>query len=552
MKIEQGIPSARIILAGLIATYLAFPWAAEAASSQESNRPGTANQVQLLSTGHQSFARIMEGIRTSEKSVDAMYYLWYPCDVSSRLIIDAMAEKKKANPEFRARILLDAFSTKPIDMSLMTEALRKKGLEIRYFMKDHADRFKPQALANVRNHAKVITFDATSFVSGGRNVADEYFAINPHFNWVDKDVFVRGPEAQVADADFETWWRVSTEHATKPSQQALQKFESECINVRDHDRTVLSAVPERLLELNNRLPVLSCPDVKLVVDPPNGPRVDGTSGIAVVHQILRDITPSTKPSSLMHVKLMEKAQVRVVVENFSYLPKGTMRESFSKSLEKNVPIWLVTNQFSDQLAPAEGLGSLRNAELLTSMRRSRGLEGDSTQNQNPDGTPSASDGSTTRRTFSQKAVEYLTKFESHALSARARVHMSFFERAGSHIFGDHEIRHGLEKWLPFSGNSRWAVHSKALAIDGKSAIVSSFNLDPRSYDINYESAVLVENCPQFSRQLENEILFKVTTEDTAHLNSVLGPPAETPSPTTRDYWRQKGYHFLYWMFEDLL
>src|SRR5690606_26614555 len=53
----------------------------------------------------------------------------------------------------------------------------------------------------------------------------------------------------------------------------------------------------------------------------------------------------------------------------------------------------------------------------------------------------------------------------------------------------------------FFGSSGASLHTKALAVDGRSLFVGSYNLDPRSAWLNCEQGVLVEN-DALAQQLE--------------------------------------------------
>ena len=53
------------------------------------------------------------------------------------------------------------------------------------------------------------------------------------------------------------------------------------------------------------------------------------------------------------------------------------------------------------------------------------------------------------------------------------------------------------RWSPLSGKSRAGLHAKAMVVDRRWVVVGSYNLDPRSADINTELALLVDS-PAFA------------------------------------------------------
>ena len=69
---------------------------------------------------------------------------------------------------------------------------------------------------------------------------------------------------------------------------------------------------------------------------------------------------------------------------------------------------------------------------------------------------------------------------------------------------------------PAAENSRAALHTKSLVIDRKSAFVGSYNLDPRSQEINSEIGLLVHS-PEFARQVAEFLDEGVRPENAYHV-----------------------------------
>jgi putative cardiolipin synthase len=59
---------------------------------------------------------------------------------------------------------------------------------------------------NRRMHNKQMIADNRAAVIGGRNIGDEYFGLNPQFNFHDLDVLGVGPVARQASAVFDRYW----------------------------------------------------------------------------------------------------------------------------------------------------------------------------------------------------------------------------------------------------------------------------------------------------------------------------------------------------------
>jgi putative cardiolipin synthase len=58
-----------------------------------------------------------------------------------------------------------------------------------------------------------------------------------------------------------------------------------------------------------------------------------------------------------------------------------------------------------------------------------------------------------------------------------------------------------EEWSLLSTQSRAGLHAKTMLVDGRRAVIGSYNLDPRSADINTELVLLVESA-DFGKRLE--------------------------------------------------
>jgi len=66
-----------------------------------------------------------------------------------------------------------------------------------------------------------------------------------------------------------------------------------------------------------------------------------------------------------------------------------------------------------------------------------------------------------------------------------------------HIF---RVGHSISGLSPVGGNSG-VLHTKSLTVDGKLALIGSANMDRRSFDLNYENNILLED-----RQLSADLL----------------------------------------------
>jgi phosphatidylserine/phosphatidylglycerophosphate/cardiolipin synthase-like enzyme len=61
----------------------------------------------------------------------------------------------------------------------------------------------------------------------------------------------------------------------------------------------------------------------------------------------------------------------------------------------------------------------------------------------------------------------------------------------------------IDRWKFTPNGARYLYHAKTFVSDSRDAAVTSFNIDPRSQNINGESGVFVYNCPKFATQVRD-------------------------------------------------
>jgi putative cardiolipin synthase len=84
----------------------------------------------------------------------------------------------------------------------------------------------------------------------------------------------------------------------------------------------------------------------------------------------------------------------------------------------------------------------------------------------------------------------------------------------------HELRPDAgqvrKEWSITGGRSIAALHTKALVVDRRSTFVGSFNLDPRSANINTEVGLLVES-PELAQQVASYLDEGVEPDNAYHV-----------------------------------
>ena len=111
----------------------------------------------------------------------------------------------------RTRLLLDSVGSLKTSRTLLHQ-MEGSGVEVRRFMPLLHNPMRGRS--NLRNHRKVAISDGRRLWSGGRNLADEYFAAEGAPGaWIDLSFVVDGDVTAQALAQFEQDWRASSGHS---------------------------------------------------------------------------------------------------------------------------------------------------------------------------------------------------------------------------------------------------------------------------------------------------------------------------------------------------
>jgi putative cardiolipin synthase len=155
----------------------------------------------------------LELIQAAHSSLDLQYYIFHG-DESGKLITEAL--DRAAARGVRVRILIDDVETVRGDEQLYALA-GQKNVEIRIFnpwrYRGHNSLFRgveylfSHRRLDFRMHNKLFIADRAVALVGGRNIGDEYFQVDPEWQFADDDVLAAGPAVQDLAVTFEEFWQ---------------------------------------------------------------------------------------------------------------------------------------------------------------------------------------------------------------------------------------------------------------------------------------------------------------------------------------------------------
>lgn len=161
-----------------------------------------------LPDGREAFAARYLLARAAERSIDVQYYIWH-ADTSGSLLAHALWEA--AERGVRVRMLLDDANTGGLDPLLATLNAHPK-IEVRLFNPfanrswragDYVADFRR---VNRRMHNKSFTVDNQAVVIGGRNIGDEYLGAESAVAFTDLDIIAAGTVVREVSRTFDAYW----------------------------------------------------------------------------------------------------------------------------------------------------------------------------------------------------------------------------------------------------------------------------------------------------------------------------------------------------------
>lgn len=416
-----------------------------------------------LEQGYDALLLRVHLIRAARRSVDLQTFIWKN-DASGRLLLWELLEAARRG--VKVRIIADQLfsETDPATIAFVTTA--HPNLEVRHY-RPAFRRIDPalwrQALAgllafratNQRMHNKVMLVDDAVLLTGGRNVEDAYFDHATYYNYRDRDVLVTGPAVAEAAEIFRHYW--GYRHAV-PSR-ALKDVAAEIVrgDFRRYDRRedwdfgghfddlLREADDAALIRERFVAPLRAVAAVQFISDEPGKAR--------------GWFRRSAPRGTLALRAAVERGESDILVQT-PYLVLSPAARDLVRDLRAARPglrFRISTNSFA----------STDNLLAYSANYRLRNLY-----------------------------IEQLG-LEVHEFKPRPAVLPALFPRHA-------EMDRLAAQTKPGARPPFFSLHAKSLVVDQAVAFVGSYNLDPRSENLNTECGVLIEDA-DFARELRAEI-----------------------------------------------
>ncbi len=424
-------------------------------------------QMAIINTGALSLQKRLEMIEGAKRTIEVEFFI-YNIDEAGRLFTQALV--KKAREGVKVRVLIDyGWPIAKLDTFYAT-LLAENGVQVRYYNPSISfELFKGQ----FRSHRKGLVIDDNEGMTGGRNIADEYFDLSTDYNFIDRDIYVRGTVARAIRESFERFW--NSEMTKEPD------FEKEPIASQYGVGIYGSQADDRFQEAKNRYDAgMKKANDYLLQNGKDRQVLESLKGMATLND--GGVRLHTCNDTIFAADIPGiGSKSRVLFQEIEAQLRGVRKSVYVES-----PYFVATKG---------GISYLK--EYL-----SKGLDINVYTN-----SLNSTDAIYTTATFYPRVGELIQNG------------MKVFIYKGDSLYGQDFLTTEIKQ-------ARWGIHAKSAVLDEKTIMVGTFNVDPRSRNINAEMAVMCRDNPELAAEVLNNM--KEHQTQSVQLNSE-GKPVDGSS-----------------------
>lgn len=288
--------------------------------------------------------------------------------------------------------------------------------------------------ANQRMHNKTFIVDGKVVITGGRNIANEYFDYDHEYNFRDRDVLLLGKITTKVSQSFEDFWKSelsvpvaeivedeTIDNSDETRFDNLHKYACNPDNFWPQVRTRIENLPNIFRDIQESGDLVWVDSIFYISDIPGKNDIVGFSG----------------KSTEALIKLVKNAKHSIDIQSPYLIATERGQKLFKEAVDRGVKVRILTNSLAstDNLEAFSGYQSIRQALLKT------GVE--------------------------------IYEFRPDA-EIRREIMTS-----------------ELQEKLDYSPT--FGLHAKTMIVDGEIAVIGTFNLDPRSANLNTECVTIIHS-----------------------------------------------------------
>jgi putative cardiolipin synthase len=435
----------------ILALAVGLPMAAAApmdeVDAQVAAHPGQSG-VYVLETGTEALMSRAWLVDNARRSIEVQYFIWSTDNIG---ILAAEALLRAAERGVKVRVVVDDLLIDAPDKALLALALHPS-IEIKVYNPRHSVGTPvPKRVLNMladfrgfnqRMHDKVFIVDGKVAITGGRNMAAEYFDYNHDYNFRDRDALVLGEAVLAMRASFERFWQSPLSVAVEerfdglgllrknvrvdgPEVQsvyaALRGYAAKPENFAPEVRAAIARVPQEFDAVARRIA---------------WGRVDFICDLPGKNDSLFTLGGGGATGKAL-AALVGEAKERITIQSPYLVLSDEAARLFAQAIARGVKVRIHTNSLAstDNLAAFSGYRSQRPALVEAGL-------------------------------------------EIHEYRPDAEIQRNLMRAARAQ---------------PGRKPPVFAVHAKTMVVDGKAAFIGTYNLDPRSQNLNTEVGIVVRD-----------------------------------------------------------
>lgn len=459
-------------------------------NQQKAGRDASETGIMLLEDGGGALAARGWLSREALRSIDVQYFIFS----ADQLGLIALQELiNSARRGVKVRLLVDDLLHDG-EAQILLAAAQVENLEIRIYNPSiNIGKSFPSKIASIttdfrganqRMHNKTFIVDDEVVITGGRNIADEYFDFSPEYNFRDRDILLLGGISSDVKSSFDLFWNHSLsvplisllEPQSQKDRELIlrQMARLSCDPTRFWPAVQerIANVPKRYLELIGQGHFVWVNQARFVSDDPGKNKTKkGLKGGGV--------------STTALIELIEQAKESIVIQTPYLVTTQLGKGLFERAIKRGVKVKIITNS--------------------------------------------------------------LASTDSFPAFASYRSDRDELVRIGVELY---ESRPSGEAWLELMTSALMSqlkpkdavppigLHAKSMVIDQHILIVGTFNLDPRSANLNTECIVIVDH-QGLASQMQNQIEREMSPQNAWKIT-------ESWNPDYHASWRNRWLAFWSW------
>lgn len=389
----------------------------------------------------------------AQHSIEVQYFIWSSDNIG---ILASEALLSAAERGVKVRVIVDDLLIDAPDKTLLALA-KHPNVEIRIYNPLHSvgtplHKRLINVLTNFRGvnqrmHDKTFIVDGKIAITGGRNMAAEYFDYNNKYNFRDRDILLLGGAVKDMQESFDTFWTYKLSASVESLYDGVGLMQKS-VSVKDDEvKSIYKGMHAYAADDSN-----FAPEVRAVIDaiPQSFPRLMEnliwSKAIFISDQPGKNKNKlrlgGSGQSTVALANLVASAQKELVIQSPYLVMSSKALKLFEDAIARGVRIRINTNSLAstDNIQAFSGYRNQRNRLIKM------GIE-----------------------VYEYKpAPEIQTEMMANNFPGREQ--------------------------LPV-----FAIHAKTMVVDAKTVYIGTFNFDPRSENLNTEVGLIVQNKKLASR-----------------------------------------------------